>query len=1007
MQDTSSNACSRLVSANALADFQTSNATTQLFLGGSTRPWMTTPQTPRVPIARRHTPQHSQDGSQRTGGIPSVHGAQAFTNVPVTHTPPAQPVRSQAAHLPHPGIQSPTAARSATSIVQQNGTMRLTEFGPSMVEIQPTERQTTSVATVAAPIPPSVPLSDAAMPPSNVTSMPGVSGERRRKRSKISDLLNDQVPHSSKRMTPISGSTRISPQLPTPVGSPAEESDVDLLSTQLETALGMVRYRPSTVDQRPDFDQFRIDMLREACRLNDTFFLVVHLILCAWSHRRDALLSQLGLTPIHEQGLLTLQQQYLGLQRQLSVELGRVLSTFPCPVEQLLAASSRLVSLVEPVKQFLLCVAQKLPYTIEYFINRQCPPWPIELKVTLGLSSIVLQRQFFQTFLKWLGTDQDWDRKALQLFECAREDPSQNSLPAGELYPAQVRTPADHFCEQYKQLWLQHFGQHHTQPLDPSAQPWPEDIRGPAPAYPYPAQQPSPAAPVPRGNPINQQTPTNWSHYASRSNTPAVYYSAPSVRFPPIVPPESSMTSRAPVVTMSVPHLSMLQASPQLAVNNHTGQMPSGSLSQPIANSRMMQTSPPVPQSMPSAIVQRQVENDLLIPRNAPQTLPTLAIPEPHRHALHQVHLCSPVLENLNAKTQANSKWYHYVENVIRLRPLLDAESPMCQWKLEIPECYWATKAQSQKFMKDSFVNRRKITNGSTQFRLKCIASDDRQALESIPLSDLVVQPGRWPRHLSVSINGDMGVDFCRKVHHGADLPTDVTDLLIDGVNEVIACVSFTQSEAPTAYMMAIEVTRVADEEKVRSMTGHISAEEVSASIIAVLNGNNDISADEELVISQPHISIDLVDPFTSTMWNTPVRGKMCQHRECFDLDAFLDSRTDHDGVTSPDQWNCPICRSDARPQMLVLDRFLANVRTRLEGLNKLDAKAILVNRDGTWEVKREPPGKSDRCTKYTTAKRKPRANTPKPVKEVSTVPHAETSAVAPPSDTVIVLDDD
>lgn len=190
-------------------------------------------------------------------------------------------------------------------------------------------------------------------------------------------------------------------------------------------------------------------------------------------------------------------------------------------------------------------------------------------------------------------------------------------------------------------------------------------------------------------------------------------------------------------------------------------------------------------------------------------------------------------------------------------------------------------------------------------------------------------------------------------------------------------------------------------------MTGNMSAEEFSASINAALNGTNNISADEELVISQPNISIDLVDPFTSTIWNTPVRGKMCQHRECFDLNAFLDSRTDHYGVTSPDQWKCPICRNDARPQMLILDRFLANVRTSLEGMNRLDAKAILVNGNGTWEVKREPPSQSDSSTKHTTAKRELRAKTPKTDKGVSTVAHAETLAVAPPSGTVIVLDDD
>ncbi|KAK5449624.1 hypothetical protein LTS15_008699 [Exophiala xenobiotica] len=1004
MPQTSSNACSRPASAHAPADYQASNTTSQYFLGGSPRPWMTNSEIPRTPVARAHGPQDTRDGSQRPGGIPPAHGAQTSTTAPVTQTPPTQQVRSQLPQIPYPGLQSPTAARSTTGIVQQNWTLRFPPIRPSMVEIRPTERQTTSFATVAAPIPQSAPLSDAAMPSPNVTSTPGVSGKRTRKRQKISGLGKDTVAHSSMRTAPVSGSTLTSPRLLAPNDSPME-SDADLLCRRLETALAPLANRSLTVDQSPVSDEWMINILRDACRLNDTFFLVVHLICCAWSPHQSTLSSQLGLTPTQERGLLTLQQQILGFHRHLSIELASILSTFPGPPAQLLDSGSRLVNFVEPVKQFLRCMAENFPPFSRGLIDRQWPPCPVELKFALLLPSTVLQKLFFLKYLPWFSSDYDWTVRASHLFECARGDPDQSPVPMNELTLDHVRVPAFQFGERYRKLRSQHFGQHHTQPPDRSAQQRPVDLQGPAPAYPYPAQQPSVAAPVPQGRPISQQNPTNWPHHVIPSNIPAAYHIAPSMRLPPFVPSWPSITGQAPVVTGSVPYSATAQASGPLAVTHYTGRMPSGSLSQPIANSRMMQTNLPAPQSIPSTAVQRQVENDLLIPRDP--ILSTLAIPEPHHRALHQAHLCSPVFKKLDADTQANGKWYHYVEDIIRLRPLLDAEAPMGQWKLEIPQCFWVRKALSQKVGREFSVNCRRVANGSTQFRLKCIASDDKQALESLSRSDLGAQPGRWPEHLSVSINGDMGVDFRRKVHHGVDLPTDVTDLLVDGVNQVTVSVSFTSSEAPTTYMMVIEVTSMADEEKVRSMTGQISAEEVSASIDAALNGNNNTNTDEELVISQPNISIDLVDPFMSTMWNTPVRGKMCQHRECFDLDAFLDSRTDHDGVTSPDHWKCPICRNDARPQMLVLDHFLANVRTTLGGMNRLDAKAILVNGDGTWEVKPEPLGKSDRSTKHINVKRETRADTPKTDEEVSTVPHAETPVITLPSDTVIILDDD
>ncbi|KAK5239973.1 hypothetical protein LTR40_014132, partial [Exophiala xenobiotica] len=108
-------------------------------------------------------------------------------------------------------------------------------------------------------------------------------------------------------------------------------------------------------------DEWRITMLRDACRLNDNFFLVVHLICCAWSPHQGTLSWQLGLTPTQEQGLLSLQQQILGFHRQLSIELGSILYTFPGPPEQLLASGSRLVNFVEPVKEFLRRMAENFP----------------------------------------------------------------------------------------------------------------------------------------------------------------------------------------------------------------------------------------------------------------------------------------------------------------------------------------------------------------------------------------------------------------------------------------------------------------------------------------------------------------------------------------------------------------------------------------------------------------------------------------------------------------------
>ena len=127
------------------------------------------------------------------------------------------------------------------------------------------------------------------------------------------------------------------------------------------------------------------------------------------------------------------------------------------------------------------------------------------------------------------------------------------------------------------------------------------------------------------------------------------------------------------------------------------------------------------------------------------------------------------------------------------------------------------------------------------------------------------------------------------------------------------------------------------------------------AAIVAAVNHSVD-DDDDDIAIVDPHISIDLIDPFTAQIWKIPVRGKTCTHRECFDLQAFLESRPNKvKGVplSSADEWKCPICNKDARPQCLVLDGFMSEVSRQLllRGEGE-DVRSIRVTGDGVWAPK-------------------------------------------------------
>ncbi|KXJ85136.1 hypothetical protein Micbo1qcDRAFT_99588, partial [Microdochium bolleyi] len=108
---------------------------------------------------------------------------------------------------------------------------------------------------------------------------------------------------------------------------------------------------------------------------------------------------------------------------------------------------------------------------------------------------------------------------------------------------------------------------------------------------------------------------------------------------------------------------------------------------------------------------------------------------------------------------------------------------------------------------------------------------------------------------------------------------------------------------------------------------------------------------DDDVALVSCELAIDLADPFSSKLFEIPVRGKNCTHLECFDLETWLDSRLGHE-CSFIDKWKCPICSADARPRSLRMDKWLSGVRKKLEEDGLLGTKSILVSTDGTWTVK-------------------------------------------------------
>jgi hypothetical protein len=210
----------------------------------------------------------------------------------------------------------------------------------------------------------------------------------------------------------------------------------------------------------------------------------------------------------------------------------------------------------------------------------------------------------------------------------------------------------------------------------------------------------------------------------------------------------------------------------------------------------------------------------------------------------------------------------------------------------------------------------------------------------------------KWPGVVYIHVNKREQL-VQRAFHHGKDMPLNITSHIKEGTNEIRLDVLQTPQERTRniSYAIAVEVLCVTNTASIKSIVSILPAADARGRIQKRLSMHED---DDDVMIVDDYITIDLRDPFTRRIFDTPVRGVACTHWECFDLDTFLQTVTLTPatvGKRAP-YLKCPICRKDARPNTLLIDEFLVNVRTTLVQQQKLEiARAIRVKADGSWET--------------------------------------------------------
>lgn len=240
--------------------------------------------------------------------------------------------------------------------------------------------------------------------------------------------------------------------------------------------------------------------------------------------------------------------------------------------------------------------------------------------------------------------------------------------------------------------------------------------------------------------------------------------------------------------------------------------------------------------------------------------------------------------------------------------------------------------------------------SGTMLYQLRCTKIPGN--IHGIPEYKWTTYDTVWPESIYIHVN-QQEYFLRRRLHYGRDMPVNITSSVKEGVNEIkISMLPPMMTIERGSFAIALERIECVSRDRARASVRNLS---VAASVDAIkrrLTGT--LCFDDELTVVDDHFAIDLVDPYMGRIFDTPARSTCCSHRECFDLDTFLDTRLAQARKKGgmAESWKCPICSVDARPVSLMIDGFLVMVRACLEERHQLDVRAILVRKDGSWVPK-------------------------------------------------------